>query len=247
MGARVWVVTGGAAGLGRATAIRAARQGEMVVIVDRDSERAVEVARLAGEEGLTVGYRRADVSNEDDVSEFVTSIVAEHGRIDVLVNNAGVALREGSVVTLSRKQWDLTIAVNLTSVYLVSHYAVPSMPPGSTVINVATAGVIRSVPGTDAYLAAKGGVVALSKAMAVSLADRCIRVNTVCPNVILTDEVRGRQADPRVQAMMARAGNALGRGPGEPEEFADVVWYLASDQASFINGAVLPIDGGATT
>jgi NAD(P)-dependent dehydrogenase (short-subunit alcohol dehydrogenase family) len=246
LAARVWVVTGGAAGIGQAIGQRAGREGERVVLVDRDEERVIATADAARRAGHDVSHQVVDLRDEEAIAACIEWVVAEQGVIDVLVNNAGLALREGSVAELSRKQWDLTIAVNLTAVYLVCHHAVPRMPPGSAIVNVATAGALRAVPGTDAYIAAKAGVIGLTKAMAVSLADRGIRANAVCPNVILTEEVRARQDDPRVQAMVRRTGEPLGRGHGEPHEVADVVWYLASPQASFLNGLALPVDGGAT-
>jgi len=104
---------------------------------------------------------------------------------------------------------------------------------------------MRAVPGTDAYLAAKGGVIALSKAMAVSLGELNIRVNVVCPGVVLTDEVASRTDDPRVQAMLARSGTPQGRGFGQPDEFASVVRFLCSADASYVNGATIVVDGGA--
>jgi NAD(P)-dependent dehydrogenase (short-subunit alcohol dehydrogenase family) len=153
-------------------------------------------------------------------------------------------MREGSVVDMTRKAWDLTIAVNLTSVFLVSRHLVPLMPRGGVVLNVSTNGAVHAVPGTDAYVAAKGGVIALSKAMALSLADRGIRVNVVSPGVFLTEEVAGRLEDPRVQAMLER-GRPAGRGFAEPEEFASVVAFLCSDAAGYVNATNLVVDGGA--
>ena len=125
------------------------------------------------------------------------------------------------------------------------NYLLPLMPEGSCIVNVATAGVLRSVPGTDAYLAAKGGVVSLSKAMAVSLAEQRIRVNVVCPGAVLTAEVASRAGDPRVEAMRSRLGEPLGRGLGQPEEVSSVIEFLCSPGAAYMNGAVIPIEGGS--
>lgn len=243
---RVCVVTGAAAGMGRSLAERWASMGETVVLVDRDATRGSAVVDTLRRDGRDAVFFQVDVADDDAVQALAGELSQRYGTVDVLVNNAGIAMREGNVVSLSKKQWDLTIAVNLTSVYLMSHAVVPLMPPGGSIVNVATAGVQRAVPGTDAYLAAKGGVVALTKAMAVSLADRRIRVNVVCPNVIMTEEVASRMGDDRVKAMTARIGSPLGRGDGTPEEFTDVVVYLCSPAASFLNGVVLPVDGGAT-
>ena len=118
---RVCVITGGAAGLGRATAQRFAADGEQVVVVDRNDARGRAIVALIGESGGAAAFEPADVGDGDAVDAMAERIRDRFGRVDVLVNNAGVALREGSVATMARKQWDLTIRVNLTSVYLVSH------------------------------------------------------------------------------------------------------------------------------
>ncbi len=242
---RVCVVTGAAAGLGRATAERFAADGDHVVVVDRDARGGEEAVAAIDGFGGRASFEHADVGDADDVTAMAGHIGDRFQRVDALVNNAGLALREGSVATLSPKQWELTIRVNLTSVYLVSHALIPLMPRGSAIVNVSTTGALRAVPGTDAYLAAKGGVISLSKAMAVSLGEHGIRVNVVCPGVVLTDEVGSRLDDPRVRAMMARAGEPAGRGFGTPEEFAAVVRFLCSPEASYVNGAVVPVDGGS--
>ena len=245
MTGRVCVVTGGAVGLGRAIADAFVRDGERVVIVDRDAARAAQTVDELRAGGGDVHVEVADVGDADAVDALARRIGDRFDAVDALVNNAGVALREGSVATMSLKQWDLSIRVNLTSVFLVSHALIPMMLAGSSIVNVATTGAMRAVPGTDAYLAAKGGVIALSKAMAVSLADLGIRVNVVCPGVVLTSEVASRTDDPRVQAMMARSGLPQGRDFGQPAEFASVVRFLCSREASYVNGASIVVDGGA--
>ena len=241
---RVCVVTGGAAGLGRAMADRFAQDGDAVVLVDRDADRLASAVSAIAETGGRADGRAADVSNQHQVEETAEWIQSVHGRVDVLVNNAGVALREGSVADMSRKAWDLTLAVNLTGPFLMSRSLVPLMPPGSVIVNVSTNAAHRAVPGTDAYVASKAGVVGLTKAMAVSLADRGIRVNAVSPGVTGTEEVLSRLDDPRVQAMIDRAP-PLGEY-GRPEELAAVVSFLCSPEARYVNGAVLAVDGGAT-
>ena len=246
LGGRVCLISGGAAGLGRSAAELLGSEGARVVIADRDAERGAATARDLAETGAEACFEPVDVSDEAAVDQLAARVRERFGVVDVLVNNAGIALREGGVATLTRKQWDLTIAVNLTSVYLMSNRFVPLMPPGSSIVNVATTGALRAVPGTDAYLAAKGGVIALSKAMAVSLADAGIRVNVVCPGMVLTDEVAARTGDSRVQAMLDRSGRPLGRGFGEPGEFASVVRFLVGPEASYVNGTVVVVDGGAS-
>jgi 3-oxoacyl-[acyl-carrier protein] reductase len=241
---RVCVVTGGAAGLGRAVAARFAAAGHPTVLVDRDAEACeVTLAELRAAGGEVAGFR-VDVTDEDAVTDLAATLSERYGRVDVLVNNAGYAAREGSVVEMTRKAWDTTIAVNLTGPFLMARHLVPLMPPGSVILNVGTIGAVRAVPGTDAYVAAKGGLIALSKAMALSLADRGVRVNAVNPGVILTAEVARHTDDPRLQAMLERSRPA-GRGFGTPEEFASVIEFLAGEGASFMNGTVVNVDGGA--
>ena len=242
---RVWVITGAASGLGRSLASLLAVDGARGVRVDRDRVGGQRAADELASAGGKAEFEHVDVGNADDVEAMAGRIRARHGVVNVLVNNAGIALREGSVATMTLKQWDLTIRVNLTSVYLVSHALIPLMPRGSSIVNISTTGAMRAVPGTDAYIAAKGGVIAVSKAMAVSLADLEIRVNVVCPGVVLTDEVASRTDDPRVQAMLARSGVPQGRGFGRPDEFSSVVRFLASQDASYVNGATIVVDGGA--
>ena len=241
---RVCVVTGAAAGLGRAMADRFAQQGDTVVLVDRNADWLAGAVSAIIEAGGRADGREADVSEQDQVEAVAQWLQSAHGRVDVLVNNAGVALREGSVVDMSRKAWDLTLAVNLTGPFLMSRSLVPLMPAGSVIVNVATNAAHRAVPGSDAYVASKAGVVGLTKAMAVSLADRGIRVNAVSPGVTASEEVLSRLDDPRVQAMIDRAP-PLGEY-GRPEELAAVVSFLCSPEARYVNGAVLAVDGGAT-
>lgn len=216
-----------------------------VVLVDRDSDRLRDVVSEIGEAGGRADGHVVDISNEEQVEELASWLATNPGEVNVLVNNAGIALREGNIVDMTRKAWDLTLAVNLTGTFLMSRHLAPLMPPGSSIVNVATNAIHRAVPGTDAYVAAKAGVAGLTKAMAVSLADRGIRVNAVSPGVTASEEVLSRLEDPRVKAMIDRVP-PLGEY-GRPEELSAVVSFLCKDEARYINGTILPVDGGATT
>ena len=240
---RVCVVTGAGAGLGESLSRRFAAAGDIALVVDRDRDRATAVSASISADGGASAACIVDISDEDAVTALAAELHAEYGAIDVLVNNAGVALREGDVVAMSRKAWDLTLSVNLTGTFLMCRHLVPLMPMDSAIVNVATVAALHAVPGSDAYAAAKGGVVALSRAMALSLADRKIRVNVVCPGIFATAEVKERLDDPRVQAMMARTA-PIGRDLGDPDEFAAVVEFLCSPAAAYVNGAEIVVDGG---
>ena len=204
-----------------------------MAVVDRDGERADETVDQLRAAGQRADPFVVNVADEDQVIALATTLRERYDHVDVLVNNAGFASREGSVVDMTRKAWDMTIAVNLTGPFLMSRHLVPLMPAGSAVVNIGTTGAVHAVPDTDAYVAAKGGLIALSKAMALSLADRGVRVNVVNPGVIGTDEVLKHLEHPRLQAMLERS-RPIGRGFGTPDELATVVEFLAGPGAAYV-------------
>ena len=254
---KVAVVTGAARGIGRAVALRFAEEGaRAVVVLDVRREEGQETVHLVDEIGRRTGARgvfvAADVSRPEQVEAAARRVRDELGRCDVLVNNAGISGRpigDGPVHRCSLEAWERVIAVNLTGVFLCSKYFVPLMMEGGggAIVNVASdEALIGAPPPTDthAYSASKGGVVALTRAMAVSFAPYRIRVNAVAPGWVATPMTADLLADPKEAARVA-AACPLNR-VATPQEIAGAVLFLASDDASFVTGAILPVEGGST-
>ncbi|MEI7645751.1 MAG: glucose 1-dehydrogenase [Chloroflexales bacterium] len=246
---KVAIITGGAQGIGRSTALALAREGAAVVIADRDG--------LAGQvlaEGIISWGGRAmaivaDVASEPDAARIAAETVATFGGIDVLINNAGVQT-PGTVESTPLDVWSATISVNLTGVYLVSRFVLPEMRRrgGGTIVNVAALHGLLTEPGWSAYAASNGGVIALSRSMALDYAAEGIRVNCVCPGAIDTPLLRAaalheRRANPEARLHEWAVQQPLGR-LGSPEEVADLILFLAGPRSSFITGGVYTADGG---
>ncbi len=242
---KVAVVTGGGSGIGRAIALQFALEGAEVVAADLILERAVATADLiiaAG--GRAVGLQ-ADVSKADDVARLATDSVAAFGRVDILVNNAGLSVGD-TVLDFDEAAWDLNIDVVLKSVYLCSRAVLPAMiDQGSGVIlNISSVNGLMAV-GESAYSAAKAGMINLTSNMAIHFGDKGVRVNCIAPGTIRTPIWGARvQKDPEVFEKIAR-WYPLGR-VGEPEDIANAAVFLCSDDAAWITGVTLPVDGGLT-
>jgi NAD(P)-dependent dehydrogenase (short-subunit alcohol dehydrogenase family) len=238
------IVTGAGAGIGAAVAELFAQQGARVLVVDRDGAKARDVAHRTGQLAM-----EADVSDESSVMAMVARAQEAFGRIDVLVNNAGYGIR-GSVVTTAAQDWDALMAVNLKGVFLCSKYAVPVMASGGGGAIVNTASNVAHVGIADraAYVASKGGVAALTRAMALDHAAEKIRVNAVAPGTTWSsyfDKILETHSDPQgfVTALNARA--PMNR-VAQPVEIAQAILWLASDESSFATGSILTVDGGMT-
>jgi NAD(P)-dependent dehydrogenase (short-subunit alcohol dehydrogenase family) len=241
---RVTLITGAARGQGATEAELFARAGSAVIITDVLDDAGEATAAALRESGLRTAYRHLDVSSADDWKSVVEFADAEFGRIDVLVNNAGIVTFDG-VGDTSDEDWQRAIAINQTGVFNGMRAVMPSMRRGGagSIVNISSVFGLTGVPGYFAYQASKGAVVQMTRAAAVDLADLRIRVNCVCPGLIFTDMTKTEPKD-MIEANIRMT--PLQRG-GEPSEVARAVLFLASDDASYITGAVVPVDGGYTT
>ncbi|MCC6790152.1 MAG: glucose 1-dehydrogenase [Thermomicrobiales bacterium] len=240
---RIAIVTGAGSGIGRAIALRFAGEGATVVAADLSAERAAETVRLIAEAGGTATPATVDVSQATSVNAMIERAVAAHGRIDVLVNNAAIS-RGDDILKIDEATWDLNLDVVLKSVYLCSKAVLPAMLErgDGVILNISSVNGMTGV-GEEAYAAAKAGVVNLTQNMAIKYGPRGVRVNCIAPGTIRTAAWSGRLAeDPAVFEKMARWYPL--RRVGEPEDVANAALFLCSDQASWITGEVLAVDGG---
>ncbi|HEV3473992.1 MAG TPA: 3-oxoacyl-ACP reductase FabG [Actinomycetota bacterium] len=241
---RVALVTGASRGIGRSVAEALAADGLHVACAYRSDDAAAKetVALIEAAEGNAAAFR-ADVTEESDIDELFRQVREWAGPPLVVVNNAGITT-DGLAVTYSRAEFDRTLGVNLTGTFLCAKAALKDMLRArwGRIVNIASAAALRGNPGQTAYSASKAGLVGLTKSLAREVGSRGITVNAVCPGLVETDMIAGLNADQR-QALVATT--PLGR-LGRPEEVAAAVRFLASEDASLVNGAVVAVDGGLT-
>jgi NAD(P)-dependent dehydrogenase (short-subunit alcohol dehydrogenase family) len=247
---KVAVVAGGARGIGLAAARKLAIEGASVVICSDQEDQLEEAVAELREEGLEVSGTRADVTSSADMKRLMDFASETYGGVDVLVNSAGIQ-RYGTVVETEDEVWDEVLDVNLKGIYLASRYAIPEMRKrgGGAIVNLSSVQAFASQAGVAAYTASKGGINALTRAMALDHAEENIRVNAVCPASVDTpmlrwsaDQFRGEKSVEETVADWGRM-HPVGR-VAKPEEVAEVIAFLASDRASFVTGGDYKVDGG---
>lgn len=244
---KIVIITGGGSGIGRAVCDLFAAEGADLMIADKNAGAAEAAAAAARAAGRRAEATAVDVAESADVRRMIDDTVAAFGRIDVLVNNAGYGIT-GSVVETDEADWDALIAVNLRGVYLGCKYVIPVMRQQGGGVIVNTASVVAAIGIRDraAYIASKGAVAALTRAMALDHVDDGVRINAVAPGTIETayfDEMFASSDDPGGLRRSLEARHPMNR-LGTPMEVAYAMLYLASDESGFSTGSVLTVDGG---
>ncbi|WP_156289653.1 SDR family NAD(P)-dependent oxidoreductase [Oceanobacillus salinisoli] len=238
---KVAIVTGGSGDIGRATAVRFAIEGASVMVADINEESGLETIQMIKDDGGKAEFIRTDVSNPQDVEKMVTSTIDTFGKLNILFNNAGVSIEEKKIPDVSLDTWQKVMDINSTGVFLGLKYAIPKMEAGSSIINTASVAGIKGQKLLSAYTASKSSVIAITKAAASENGRKNIRVNAIAPGVINTEMVTFWKETKKWPAIST--ANALKR-IGKPEEVANAVLFLASDESSFITGETLLVDGG---
>ena len=244
---KVAIVTGGASGIGKASALLLADAGARLAVVDIDNQGGQDVTRQIKGGGGEAIYVPCDVTNASDCQRAVDSTIAEFGGLDVLFNNAGI-IRRASVIDTTEAEWDHVMAVNVKSIFLLSKYAIPYMvnAGGGVIINTSSGWGLVGGNKAVSYCASKGAVVNMTRAMAIDHGSQNIRVNCICPGDTDTPMLRNeaRQLGQDDELFLSEAADRPLKRIGTPEDIARTVLYLASETSSFVTGAVIVVDGG---
>jgi NAD(P)-dependent dehydrogenase (short-subunit alcohol dehydrogenase family) len=244
---KVALITGGASGIGRATALLFAHEGAAVNVADINPELGRSVVQEIQLQGGHAGFTLCDVTRAEDCRLTVNATLEQFGRLDILFNNAGI-IRRADVVGTTEEEWDRVLAVNLKSIFLMSKYAVPLMAQagGGAIINTSSGWGMKGGPQAVSYCASKGAVVNMTRAMAIDHGAQNIRVNCICPGDVDTPMLRheAQQLGQPEAEFLAEAAIRPLRRFGKPGEIAQAVLYLASEASSYVTGAALLVDGG---
>lgn len=242
---KVALITGGASGIGRATAELFAREGARVAVADYSKDGGEDTVKAIKEAGGDAIFTPVDVSDSAQVTHMVEVAIQTYGRIDILFNGAGI-LYYGTVLETDEQSWNRVLSINLTGTYLCCRAVVPHMirQGGGSIINVAsTVGAHDACANAVAYVTSKGGVTMFTRALAIDHAKQGIRVNALVPGATDTPMIRNALTPEALEALAA--SHPIGR-LGRPEELAKAVLFLASDDASFVTGTAMYVDGGQT-
>jgi len=241
------IITGGASGIGLGTAMRLAEAGADIAIFDIQVDQGRQAESKITDLGVRARFVECDVRNDESCRQAVEKVISEFGRIDILFNNAGVAIRKNSV-DLTETDWDLAVDVGLKGMYLVSHHVLPHMitAGGGSIINTGSGWSLKGGPDAVSYCAVKGGVLNLTRAMAIDHGPHNIRVNCVCPGDVDTPLLRSECAqlgEDEKEFLNDAADRPLNR-VGTPVDIANAVLFFASDMSTWVTGVHLVVDGG---
>ena len=242
---KVALITGAASGIGRSTALAFGREGAQVIVSDVAVEGGEETVQLIKEAGGTAHFVRADVSNDADVAALVHTAVQQYGRLDIGINNAGIGSNWKRLADYELEEWNRVLAINLSGVFHCMRYELKQMiEQGSgAIVNVASIAGLRGLANSSAYTASKHGVVGLTKSAALEYATQNIRINAVCPVFTRTPLFEALfDVNPTYEERIKK--NIPMRRYGKPEEIAQAILWLCSDNTEFMTGHALPLDGG---
>lgn len=240
---KVAIITGAGSGIGRGVALMFVKEGAKVMAADWSTDGGEETVKLIKEQGGEALFLKTDVSSSKDVEKLVKACVDEFGRVDILINNAGI-YRVSALHEMSEKDWDVVLNVNLKSVFLGSKNVIPEMfkQGKGKIINITSIAGLVGFAQSGAYCASKGGIIALTKEMALEYAPKKINVNCIAPGVIKTAMTKDILTDPATKQSL-ESSTPYPR-LGEPEDIAYAAVYLASDESDFVNGETIVVDGG---
>ena len=249
LGGKIAIITGASAGIGRASATLFAKEGAVLGLVDIDDAAGEAVAQQIRGKGGKARYIHADVASGDEVETAIDTFAKEFGGVDVLYNNAGGATpRDAHLLDMPLDEFDHAIGLNLFGPFVACRFAIPYMHDrgGGSIINTASIRSMIGTSGADGYTAAKGGVVTLTRALALQCAPKRIRVNAIAPGAVLTERVRALMEQGNNSGPDEKMVKRHLLGLGKPEDVAPVALFFASDDSRWITGQILPVDGGAS-